>query len=193
MKTIARDYQDTFTADCYIEKLSNGKYRVCAGDIGEPTSEEKAVKEWRELLNQWEAGYSRVYGKDNTALELTEKAEYFYQRTEPLTITETKHDGDYMYAMKGVIDRHGMSASDVNELLEELSQCSISIDNGRTFKSYNDITETEWKYIESHWAALTELMESDTREAVSNELAPCTRREFLKAYLEAAAENLIIG
>ena len=43
------------------------------------------------------------------------------------------------------------------------------------------------------WDTVTQAMDDDTREAVHNEIAPCTEAEFLAAYLDRAADDLIIG
>lgn len=40
---------------------------------------------------------------------------------------------------------------------------------------------------------IAEYMDNDTREAVHNELAPCSDIEFLTRYLELAPDDLIIG
>ena len=43
------------------------------------------------------------------------------------------------------------------------------------------------------WDVVVAAMDEDTRERVHRELAPCTELEFLRRYLEVAAEDLIIG
>ena len=40
---------------------------------------------------------------------------------------------------------------------------------------------------------MAEYMDNDTREAVHNELAPCSDIEFLERYLEIAPDDLIVG
>lgn len=63
----------------------------------------------------------------------------------------------------------------------------ISIDNGATY------TEPEQALQVMGIDEMAEYMESDTRENVHNEAAPCTAVEFLTKYLENAKEDLIIG
>ena len=43
------------------------------------------------------------------------------------------------------------------------------------------------------WDAIVNMMDDDTREAIAADLAPCSELEFLEAYLERAADDLIIG
>lgn len=63
----------------------------------------------------------------------------------------------------------------------------ISIDNGRSF------CDPEEAIASVPWDIIVNLMDDDTRETVSNELAPCSDLEFLRRYLEIAPDNLIIG
>ncbi len=53
--------------------------------------------------------------------------------------------------------------------------------------------ETLGKCILSYWDAIVQRMDDDTREAVSDDLAPCTECEFLAEYLRRAPEDLILG
>lgn len=67
----------------------------------------------------------------------------------------------------------------------------ISLDNGITF-----LTADEAMPIiddRNLWEAVVEVMDTEIREAVHSELAPCTKLAFLRRYLELAPENLIIG
>lgn len=63
----------------------------------------------------------------------------------------------------------------------------ISIDNGATY-----VTPAEALEVVSI-DTIAEYMDDDTREAVHNELAPCSDIEFLTRYLEIAPDDLIIG
>ena len=67
----------------------------------------------------------------------------------------------------------------------------ISIDNGHTYmtaqEAMPEITERNL------WDAIANVMDDDIREAVHNAIAPCTEAEFLEAYLDRAADDLIIG
>lgn len=60
----------------------------------------------------------RIYGWDNTNLTLTEKAHEVYSNSDPI---EIKEFDDGYYSISGIIDRDGMTADEVNELLEELA------------------------------------------------------------------------
>lgn len=66
----------------------------------------------------------------------------------------------------------------------------ISLDNGNTLLSASEAI----KEIESRdlWQIIVETMDSDIREQVHSELAPCTRLEFLQRYLELAEEDLYV-
>jgi len=63
----------------------------------------------------------------------------------------------------------------------------ISIDNG------NSWTTPEAAIATLGLDVIVNYMDDDTREAVHNEIAPCTEVEFLAAYLERATDDLIIG
>ena len=67
----------------------------------------------------------------------------------------------------------------------------ISLDNGNT---YMTAQEAMPKIIDNGlWNAAVDMMDDDTREAVHAAVAPCMEVEFLAAYLERAADDLIIG
>lgn len=67
----------------------------------------------------------------------------------------------------------------------------ISLDNGH---SYMTAEEAMPEILERNlWDAVANIMDDDTREEVSRELAPCTEAEFLARYLEVAPYDLIIG
>lgn len=63
----------------------------------------------------------------------------------------------------------------------------ISIDNGATYTTPAEALK------EISIDIMAEYMDDDTREAVHNELAPCSDLEFLTRYLEIAPGDLIIG
>lgn len=63
----------------------------------------------------------------------------------------------------------------------------ISINNGATYTTAAEALE------EISLDTMAEYMDSDTREAVHNELAPCSDIEFLERYLEIAPDDLIVG
>lgn len=63
----------------------------------------------------------------------------------------------------------------------------ISIDNGATWTTPAaalDVFTLD---------AIAEYMDDDTREAVHAAIAPCSDVEFLAAYIDRAAHDLIIG
>lgn len=63
----------------------------------------------------------------------------------------------------------------------------ISINNGATYTTPAEALG------EISIDTMAEYMDDDTREAVHNELAPCSDVEFLTRYLELAPDDLIIG
>ena len=63
----------------------------------------------------------------------------------------------------------------------------ISIDNGAHYIDPADALE------EISLDVMAQYMDDDTREAVHDEIAPCTDLEFLTRYLEIAPDDLIIG
>lgn len=79
-----------------------------------------------------------------------------------------------------------------------IDEGELSLDNGRTFMTRDDIeAEGLDSILAAHpaiaWSVIVNAMDDDTREAVSAELAPCSEEEFLLRYLELAPANLIIG
>lgn len=50
-------------------------------------------------------------------------------------------------------------------------------------------TNDEIRTMIENWEATTALMDDGIREAVHAKLAPCTKEEFLKAYMEAHEEE----
>lgn len=60
----------------------------------------------------------KIFGNDQTALTLTDKAAAMYTECDPLQIIE--HE-DGSYSIRGIEDRDGMTAEDVNGLLEDLA------------------------------------------------------------------------
>lgn len=69
----------------------------------------------------------------------------------------------------------------------------ISLNNGCSFKSYNDLSVDDIDYIHKDWDNIVSYMDDKTREEVHSELAPCSELDFLKRYLEIAKEDLVIG
>lgn len=60
----------------------------------------------------------KIYGNTKTRLTLTAKAQRAYDNADPLKIIE--HE-DGTYSIRGIEDRDGMTAADVNEWLEDLA------------------------------------------------------------------------
>jgi len=69
----------------------------------------------------------------------------------------------------------------------------ISLNNGCSFKSYNDLSVDDIDYVNEDWDNIVSFMDDDAREEVHSELAPCSELEFLKRYLEIAKTDLVIG
>lgn len=63
----------------------------------------------------------------------------------------------------------------------------ISIDNGHSYVDASEALEA------ISLDTMLNYMDDDTREAVHNEIAPCTDIEFLTRYLEIAPDDLVIG
>lgn len=75
--------------------------------------------------------------------------------------------------------------ADCEKIAEAMKQ--ISINNGATYTTPAEALE------EISLDTMAEYMDNDTREAVHNELAPCSDIEFLERYLELAPDDLIVG
>lgn len=60
----------------------------------------------------------KIYGNDKTDLVLSAKASRMYAECDPLKIIE-QDDGSY--SIRGIEDRDGMTADDVNRWLEDLA------------------------------------------------------------------------
>lgn len=67
----------------------------------------------------------------------------------------------------------------------------ISLDNGHTFLTASEAMEQIQEY--NVWDAIVEVMDDEIREKVHRDLAPCSREEFLEAYLKEAQDDIIIG
>ena len=63
----------------------------------------------------------------------------------------------------------------------------ISIDNGHSYVTPAEAIDA------MSWDVIVDMMDDDIREAIHAAVAPCTESEFLAAYLERAADDLIIG
>ena len=81
------------------------------------------------------------------------------------------------------------------EWQEALADCfrthEISLDNGANYMTAAEAMPI----IESSglWDAVVSVMNTEARERVHAELAPCTELDFLRRYLELAPSDLIIG
>ena len=65
----------------------------------------------------------KVYGNCKTSLELTPKAYEIYISSDPCVICEYETEsGELTYSISGIIERDGMTAEEVNELLEQLDE-----------------------------------------------------------------------
>lgn len=102
----------------------------------------------------------------------------------------TRTEQDIIAKLDGVPNKSGyikgLIRADVKKQEEE-KMARISIDNGTTYISPAEALESVTL------DQLVEYMDDETREAVHAELAPCTDEEFLRRYLEIAADDLIIG
>ena len=67
----------------------------------------------------------------------------------------------------------------------------ISLNNGR---SYMDVDEAMTEIMErSLWETVVSLMDDGIREAVADDMAPCSEEEFLTEYLKRADDDLVLG
>ena len=71
--------------------------------------------------------------------------------------------------------------------LTETQKVLISIDNGNTFVTPQEAIKG------MSWDVIAHYMEDEARETAHNELAPCSRLDFLIRYLEIADHDLVIG
>lgn len=67
----------------------------------------------------------------------------------------------------------------------------ISLDNGRTWMTADEAMEEINE--RNLWDAIVDMMEDEIREAVHDDLAPCTEEEFLAEYLRRAEDGMVIG
>lgn len=67
----------------------------------------------------------------------------------------------------------------------------ISLNNGR---SYMDVDEAMTEIMErSLWETVVSLMDDGIREAVADDMAPCSEEEFLTECLKRANDDLVLG
>lgn len=67
----------------------------------------------------------------------------------------------------------------------------ISLNNGRTWVDADEAMEEI--NARNMWGAVVAVMNDETREAVHNDIAPCTESEFLAEYLRRAEDGLVVG
>ncbi len=90
--------------------------------------------------------------------------------------------------------RNGQAMTE-QEWQDALADCfrthEISLDNGANYMTAAEAMPI----IESNglWDAVVSVMDTEARERVHAELAPCTELDFLRRYLELAPSDLIIG
>jgi hypothetical protein len=70
---------------------------------------------------------------------------------------------------------------------DEMTPAQISVDNGNTFVSAAAALE------QVAWDVIVNYMDDDIRQAVHDELAPCSDLDFLNRYLQLSDDDLIIG
>lgn len=127
----------------------------------------------------------KQYGNEKTSLKLTEKALAVYSVTDPLRILEqttTDEDGSEIrtYTMTGAIEAEGLTADEVNEMLEELADETKSEVPPEYYQYYK---EPEEIIEQGLYDAAVALMDDEISEAVNADLAPCTEQEFLAEYM----------
>jgi len=83
----------------------------------------------------------------------------------------------------------GANDTDLLNIIPLDNKHCISLDNGVTFSDADDLTDDQLTRL---WDVIVAYMDDNTREAVHAELAPCSKRDFLRRYLELAADDLII-
>lgn len=67
----------------------------------------------------------------------------------------------------------------------------ISMNNGR---SYMDVDKAMTEIVANDlWETVVNFMDNSIREAVAEDMAPCSEEEFLKEYLKRAKDDLIVG
>lgn len=140
----------------------------------------------------------KIYGNEKTHLSLTDKAQKLYDRTDPLEIEEIETKYGFRYNMRGVFKRTNMTEAELIEDLEALydelyAPKKISLDNGRTMLTADEVAEELGESYSAQWAMLINNMDDEVRERVHEECAPCSPVAFLKRYLELAEDDLIIG
>ena len=75
--------------------------------------------------------------------------------------------------------------------MEGKNMKQISLNNGR---NYMDVDEAMTEIMErSLWETVVSLMDDGIREAVADDMAPCSEEEFLKEYLARANDDLVVG
>lgn len=67
----------------------------------------------------------------------------------------------------------------------------ISLNNGC---SYMDVDEAMTEIVANDlWETVVNLMDDGIREAVADDMAPCSEKAFLREYLKRANKDLIVG
>ena len=67
----------------------------------------------------------------------------------------------------------------------------ISLDNGLTFVDAGEAIAEIYEY--NLWGAVVSAMDDETCERAHEAVAPCDELTFLRAYLEIAESDLVVG
>ena len=112
------------------------------------------------------SGATKTYGDEKTHLTLTAKAQRAYDNADPLRILE--HE-DGTYSLRGIEDRDGMTAADINQWLEDLADAitstvadiltEVGADAGEAFDVFEisadaDLPRSIEQYAEAYNAAI---------------------------------------
>ena len=79
---------------------------------------------------------------------------------------------------------------------DAMPEAEFSMDNGRTrydADMVEQMCEDELEELSRLWGAVVIMMDEDIREAVHDDIFPCTDQEFLAEYLRRAPRNLVVG
>lgn len=111
----------------------------------------------------------KIYGNEKTSLVLSDKALEVYSSTDPLKIVE---EDDGTYSMTGCFERYGMTADDVNRVLEQMADTVVN-----EYGVQIDINQA------------LNLMDEEIYQELDAKLNPCDNQEFFDAYCEAHEEK----
>ena len=117
----------------------------------------------------------KIYGNEKTNLELSEKAQAFYDQTCPIDIKEYETEDGFIYDVTGCVERLNLTEDGVNRFLEACYDEYHAV--------YNEYG------VEINMDVALSLMDDDIYSELDAKLNPCDDQVLFDAYAKAHEEK----